>query len=119
MADEPFDGGTGDAATDERPVRGRFANKVRRTLGRVPFTERAVAAYFCATDGATPMRVKAVLVGALAYFIVPIDMIPDFIAGLGFFDDAAVLAAAVRAVTSHLSDGHVAAARRFLDTEPD
>jgi uncharacterized membrane protein YkvA (DUF1232 family) len=119
MADEPFDGGSGDPAQDERLVRGRFWNKARQTLGRVPFTEQAVAAYYCATDGTTPAHVKAILMGALAYFIVPTDMIPDFIAGLGFTDDAVVLAAAMRTIASHLSDGHVAAARRFLDKEPE
>ena len=115
MGDEPFDGGP----DDERLVRRSFWDKVRRTVGRVPFTEQAVAAFYCATDSATPTHVKAILMGALAYFIVPTDMIPDFIAGLGFTDDAAVLAAAVRTVTSHLSERHVEQARRILDKQPD
>ena len=119
MTDAPFDDTGGDPADDERLVKRRFVDKIRRTLGRIPFTEQALAAYFCATDAATPTRVKAILMAALAYFIVPTDMVPDFIAGLGFTDDAAVMAAAVRSIASHITDGHHAAARRFLDRETD
>ncbi len=99
-----------------------FWNKVRRTLGRVPFVEEAVAAYFCALDRDTPFQVKAILMGALAYFVIPADMIPDFIAVLGFTDDAAVLYAALRTVAPYVRDRHRAMARRALDTstaEPD
>jgi len=94
-----------------------FWDKLRKTLGRVPFIEDALAAYYCATDGKTPIYVKAVLMGALAYFIVPIDVIPDFIPGLGFTDDAAILAAAISAVRSALRPEHFDAARAFLKKE--
>ncbi len=104
-------------AADEAFVAERFWDKLRRTLGRVPFVEDALAAYYCATDGNTPLYVKAVLMGALAYFIVPSDVIPDFIAGLGYTDDAAVLAAAIAAVRSSLKPEHFAAARTFLMKE--
>ncbi len=97
-------------AGDER----RFWRKVRRTLGRVPFVETAVAAHYCAIDPRTPAAVKAVLVAALAYFVTPVDMIPDFIAALGFTDDAAVLAIAVRSVAAHITDDHRSRARRAL-----
>lgn len=92
-----------------------FWTKVRRTLGRVPFVEEAVAAYFCAIDRDTPLRVKAILMGALAYFVVPTDMIPDFIAVLGFTDDAAVFYAALRVVAPHIKDRHRDRAREALD----
>src|SRR3546814_19973984 len=54
------------------------------------------------------------LLAALAYFVVPSDMIPDFIAGLGFTDDATVLFATVRMVAGHISDRHHEQARRRL-----
>jgi len=47
-----------------------------------------------------------VLYGAIAYFILPIDVIPDWIVGLGFTDDAAVLAAAIRSILPHIKDRH-------------
>ncbi len=102
---------------DKAQVEAGFWDKLRRTLGRIPFAEDAVAAYFCATDPTTPFRVKAILMGALAYFILPTDMIPDFIAGLGFTDDAAVLAAAIRSVLPHVKPRHRDRARAALEDE--
>lgn len=99
---------------DERLVRERFLEKAKRTLGRVPFLEEACAAYYCALDDKTPTHVKAVLVGALAYFIMPVDMVPDFIAMLGYTDDAAVFWAAWRTVATHVDDGHREQARLLV-----
>ena len=106
---------------DERVVQSGFWRKVRSTLGKVPFIEDAVAAYYCATDRSTPAYVRAVLFGALAYFVVPVDIIPDFIAGLGFTDDATVLMAAFSAVRSHFKPEHRSQARTCLmrDEPPD
>ena len=92
-----------DAAT----VRGGFWRKVRRTFGKVPFLDDAL-------DSQTPRYVKAVLFGALAYFIVPTDMIPDFIAGLGYGDDATVLLTAIATVRKHISGAHRDAAQAKL-----
>ncbi|MEQ8195664.1 MAG: YkvA family protein [Rhodospirillales bacterium] len=100
-----------------RLVRHRFWGKARRTLGKIPFSEDALAAYYCAIDPATPRHVRFVLIGALAYFILPLDKIPDFIPGLGFADDAAVLAAAIRSISGYLHADHYAQARAFLVTE--
>ncbi len=100
----------------EARVRHRFWPKLRRFLGRVPFAADAIAAYFCAADPATPTRVRGILIGALAYFVVPADMIPDFIAGLGFTDDAAVLMAAVAAVAPHIKPHHRQRAHDILQT---
>jgi uncharacterized membrane protein YkvA (DUF1232 family) len=102
-------------ADRDRYVRRRFWGKVRRTLGHVPFLEDAIAAFYCATDRATPATVKAILFGALAYFILPFDAIPDFVAGLGYTDDVAVLLAAIRAVAQHITPEHRARARETLD----
>ena len=101
-------------ARDERVVKSRFWPKVRSTLGKVPFSEEAVSAFYCATDRNTPAYVRAVLFGALAYFVVPTDLIPDFIAGLGFSDDATVLMAAFTAVRAHLTPEHRSRAQQFL-----
>ncbi len=104
-------------ARDKARVERGFWDKVRWTLGRVPFVEEAVAAYFCTLDPKTPPRVKAVLLAALAYFIVPADMVPDFVAGFGFSDDAAVLAAAIGMVAPAITDRHRDKARRALRSD--
>ncbi len=101
-------------ARDKARVEQGFWTRVRRTLGRVPFIEEAVAAYFCALDPETPLQVKAILIGALAYFVVPVDMVPDFIAWLGFTDDAAILAAAIRSIAPAITDDHRARAQEIL-----
>jgi uncharacterized membrane protein YkvA (DUF1232 family) len=95
-------------------VRRRFWPKLQANLGRLPFVDDLLAAWFCATDPATPARVKAVLFGALAYFVMPLDVMPDFIAVLGFTDDATVLLAAVQAVRANLKPEHYERARAAL-----
>lgn len=102
------------ARRQERLVRRGFWRKIRQVAGKVPFVEDAVAAYYCVRDPDTPTSVRAVLIGALAYFIMPADAIPDVIAGFGFTDDAAVMTAALTAVGSSLRDRHMAAARAWL-----
>jgi uncharacterized membrane protein YkvA (DUF1232 family) len=106
------------APGQERLVRNRFWEKVRKTLGRVPFIDRALAAYYAAVDPATPTHAKAVLFAALAYFVMPADMIPDFIAGLGYTDDAAVLLAVVQTLAPYIGEAHLARAREFIDGKP-
>jgi uncharacterized membrane protein YkvA (DUF1232 family) len=105
-------------ADDEGVVEEGIWRKVRETIGKIPFTEDAVAAYYCAVDRATPLSAKAILMGALAYFVMPADVIPDFIAGLGYTDDAAVLIAALKAISNHLRPEHRDKARVFLEKEP-
>jgi uncharacterized membrane protein YkvA (DUF1232 family) len=107
---------------DEILVRQGFWQKARKTIGKVPFTEEAVAAFYCATDSATPFPIRATLFGALAYFVVPIDVIPDILLGLGFTDDAAVLFAAFTAAKAHITEAHRGRARTWLfkpEVSPD
>lgn len=101
-------------ARDAATVRAGFVNKIKSVARRVPFAEDAVAAWFCARDPATPFKVRATLVGALAYFVLPVDAVPDFIAVLGFTDDAAVLLAALKIVGGSITDAHRARAVRWL-----
>jgi uncharacterized membrane protein YkvA (DUF1232 family) len=118
--------GTGTALTipdpdrverDERLVRRRFWQKLRANLHRVPFLEELLAAYFCATDPATPYRAKAILLAALAYFVLPFDAVPDWLLIAGFTDDAAVLAAAVQTVRTNLTPAHWTRAKQALRAE--
>jgi uncharacterized membrane protein YkvA (DUF1232 family) len=104
------------ATTDEDTVREGFWPKLARNIGRVPFADEALAAWYCATDGATPLKVKATLFGALAYFVLPFDVIPDVILGLGFTDDMAVLVTAVTLMRNHITQAHRDKARETLDS---
>lgn len=66
----------------------------------------AIAAYLCAIDPNTPTCVKVVLLGAIVYFIVPTGLVPDFLAGIGYGDDASVLFAAISTVRGHIKPAH-------------
>jgi len=101
----------------EARVRHGLWRKLRRFTGHIPFAEDAAAAYYCAVDPATPRRVRAILVGALAYFVMPADLVPDFIAGLGFTDDATVMMAAITAVAPHIRRRHRQRARATLERQ--
>jgi len=101
-------------AQNERIVREGFWRKLRRLIGRLPFAQDLVAAYFCALDPTTPIRARAILFGALAYFVLPADAIPDVIAVLGFADDAAVIAAAITTAGAYVTPKHRDAARQAL-----
>src|SRR5437899_9907425 len=101
-------------AKDRESVRRRFWIKLNRVVAKLPFAEDLLAAYYCAFDRQTPRHVQVALIGALAYFIMPFDFVPDFLPILGFTDDAAVLATAIRLVATHIRDEHRDAARAAL-----
>ena len=98
----------------EQKVRAGFWRTVRKAVNRVPFIEEVVAGYYCALDPNTPPRVRGILLAALAYFILPLDTIPDFLMGFGFTDDIAVLTAAFAAVRGNVTEAHRTAAREAL-----
>src|SRR6266404_5644919 len=101
-------------AQDRDSVRRRFWSKLKRVAGKLPFAEDLVAAYYCAFDKETPRHVQAALLGAIAYFILPFDFVPDMLPVLGFTDDAAVLATSIRMVAGHITQEHRDAARAAL-----
>lgn len=104
-------------AADQRTVERGFWKKLLKVAGRIPFAEDLAAAYYCAFDPATPARVKAMIFAALAYFVVPVDAIPDFMAGLGYTDDATLLAAVIGLVARHITEEHRKRARASLGRE--
>jgi uncharacterized membrane protein YkvA (DUF1232 family) len=101
----------------ERSVRDGFWRTAKRAARAIPFMEDVVAAYYCALDNRTPRRVRGILFAALAYFVMPFDLIPDFVFALGFTDDLAVLTAAVAAIRGHIRPEHHEAARQALREE--
>jgi uncharacterized membrane protein YkvA (DUF1232 family)/AraC-like DNA-binding protein len=98
----------------QRMVRRDFWAKLNRFARQVPFVEELVSNYYCAMDPASPMWVRGILLAALAYFIVPFDLIPDMTPALGLTDDSALLVAVFGCVSSHITPVHRAAAARAL-----
>lgn len=102
------------AETNETRVRSGFWKTVGKAAGKVPFMEELVASYYCALDPDTPNRVRAILLAALAYFVLPLDSIPDFIIGFGFTDDMAVLGAVIASIRGNIKEKHTDLARTKL-----
>ena len=101
-------------AQDSESLRRRFWKKLKQVVAKLPFAEDLLAAYYCAFDKQTPRHVQAALLGAIAYFVLPFDFVPDMLPVLGFTDDAAILATAIRMVAGHITPEHRDAARSAL-----
>ncbi|WP_427025217.1 YkvA family protein [Aureimonas ureilytica] len=103
----------------EEKVRRGFFSTMKRAMRHIPFSEDVVASYYCALDSKTPAASRGILLAALAYFVLPVDAIPDFVVGLGFTDDMAVLLAAFTAVRNNIRPEHYDKAREVLKAETD
>src|SRR5436309_11204403 len=106
-----------DEPHNEEIVRERFAAKAKRYLRQLPLAKETVSMYFCLLDPRTPIWVKATAAAALAYFILPLDAVPDLLPIVGLSDDASVLAAALTAVAAHITPEHRHKARAWMDAE--
>ncbi|WP_251037874.1 YkvA family protein [Paenibacillus albidus] len=102
---------------NEELVKQNFWSKTKKFAGKIPFTKDAIAMYYCAVDAKTPLWAKGIAFAALAYFISPLDTIPDAFIGLGFTDDAAVIAAGVRAIAGQVTDEHRSKSEAFFNGE--
>lgn len=95
--------GTADSAKFSNPANysdSTFWAKVKRFAKKAgaKVIYLAMLLYYAMKSPKTPKWAKTVIISALAYFICPIDLIPDTIPVIGFTDDLAALAAAAKAV---------------------
>ena len=104
---------------NEMRVRKGFWPKVARTASRIPFAKQLFSVYFAARDPETPVAAKGVVMGALAYFVLPFDAIPDVLAGIGFTDDAAVITAVIATLGANIRKRHQDAAQKTLQRMRD
>ena len=104
-----------DTEAQMKRVTAGFWSTLKRAARRIPFIEDVVAAYYCAFDPKVPFKSRAIILGALAYFVLPFDAVPDVLLLIGFGDDVAVLTAAIATVRSNLTEEHYRKARKALD----
>ncbi len=90
------------------------AKKVARKAGS-PVIGTALKLYFAVRDPDTPAWARGVILGALAYFIAPVDAIPDLVPLAGYTDDWSVLLAALATVGVHVKPEHSQKAKEKLD----
>lgn len=76
-----------------------------KLLGKKVLTP-ALKLYYAAQDKDTPSWAKAVIYGALGYFIFPVDAIPDMLPVVGYTDDITVLISALTVVAAHVKQAH-------------
>ena len=112
----------GDEETQKRQetnVRAKFWPTMKKAMRQVPFSRDVIAAFYCATDRQTPLRVRGVLLAALGYFVLPLDAVPDMFALIGFTDDIAVLTTAIALINGHIKDRQYESADRMLADAPE
>ncbi len=85
----------------------RFWTKMSRVFKRAGYEllEKALWLHYAARRPETPGWAKATAYGALAYFILPFDAIPDWLFGYGFTDDLSALTLAVATISQYIDAG--------------
>lgn len=78
-----------------------FWKKLKSLAGKAgrKVAYNALLLYYVLTSRDVPVRYKGIIIGALGYLILPIDLIPDFIPVAGFTDDLAALLTALKMVS--------------------
>lgn len=81
---------------------GKIKKFAKKAGGKVIYT--ALKLYYALKRPDTPAWAKGVIIGALGYFISPIDLVPDALPVVGFTDDLAVMAGAVVTVAAYINE---------------
>lgn len=105
------------------------APRLWRKLKRVAFKasrqslKAALVLFHCLRDADTPKWAKGVIAGALGYLILPMDLVPDILPGIGYSDDWSAILAALATVAAYIKDEHKRRAedqlRRLFGDGPD
>lgn len=90
-----------------------FVVKTGKAVGE-PILRKALELYYAMARQDMPIDAKLKVMGALAYLVMPLDLIPDFIPVVGWTDDAAALAFAYSGVQDYVDDAVKAEADRKL-----
>ena len=96
---------------------GGFWRKVKNVAKKAgaEVVYNALLLFYALKSDKVSLNEKAMIVGALGYFILPVDLIPDFIPALGFTDDAAVLLYLVRTLSCIDDDIKVIAKKKLSE----
>lgn len=102
---------------DQARVEGNFWPKFKRVCARVPGAADILALYYYMASGMAPVKHKLAIVATLAYFIMPIDAIPDFLGPLGYTDDVAAAMGLIAFIGSGIMAPYRRHARKWLKGE--
>lgn len=86
----------------------KFLSKIGRFAGALGggFITKAITLWYTLRDKDTPAWAKTIILGALGYFILPVDAIPDILPVVGFSDDLTALVSATAMIWSHIKPEH-------------
>lgn len=93
---------------------GRFIKFLRKSGKKLHFIPKLLTIFYCMQDDDTPKFIKLALMGALGYVLLPFDLVPDAIPFLGWLDDAAVVAAALRLAGTYVKPEHKEKVRKMF-----
>ena len=110
--DENTDFGKYEKHYDEEGFWHKMKNYSSKAGGKVIYT--ALKLFYALKSKDTPAWAKSVIAGALGYFILPADLVPDMVPVAGYTDDLGVLLAAIGTVAVHITDEVEAQARQRM-----
>ena len=102
---------------DEKRVNANFWPKLKRVAAMVPGVSDVLALYYYMNSGKAPLKHKISILATLAYFIMPLDAVPDFIGALGYVDDVAVALGLIKFIGSETMKPYRDYAKRWLRGE--
>lgn len=96
----------------------RFWHKIRKVARRAGYEllEKALWLHYAALRPDTPTWARVTAYGALGYFILPFDAIPDWILGVGLTDDLGALTLAVVTISQYIDSDVRRRTTRTLDS---
>lgn len=94
------------SATSLLPSPDRVVKAMKRATSRIPFMDDVLAMYYCAADKKTPSKVRIAIGATLLYLVMPLDVIPDFLAVIGYTDDVTALMVVLKLVSSQVTADH-------------
>lgn len=83
-----------------------FFEKIRRFAKNagIKVIYASLLLYYAFKKSTTPKWAKGVIAGALGYFILPVDVIPDVVPVVGFADDLGLILVALGAVAFYIDE---------------
>jgi uncharacterized membrane protein YkvA (DUF1232 family) len=87
---------------DKNYIEENLWEKVEKTGKKISFAKDILALFSYMTDSNVPWYRKSIVVGALLYFILPIDAVPDLLPLVGYLDDLGVIAAVIKFMGSEI-----------------
>ena len=82
-------------ASSRQGLRGEIWNNLAACI-------RLLQAYMRGEYHTVPWKSLVLIVGSIIYFVMPMDVMPDFIAGIGFIDDAGLIAWTIQTIASDI-----------------